>query len=122
MKIRKFIQGNLSEIPCGKSYTYHIENGLKDKPCPPDQMNYSTKGKKGLSQRSWYSLMEDQLGTTDNLILKLFEAGRHAHTYIGCADTVRSAAYQYAVKKGACQNTRKYSKPVKGLSFTVEAA
>ena len=122
MKIRKFVKGNLSQVPCGKSYTYHVENGLKDKPCPPDQMNYSTKGKKGCSQRSWYSLMEDQLGSVDNLILRIFVLDRHAHTFRGCADTVRSKAYRYAVKKGACQNTRKHDKPIKGYSFTVEAA
>ena len=116
------ITGNLSEIPCGKSHAWHVENGYKDKVCPPKYMNFKTTRNKQYSQATWYAMMEKILENTTNLVIKIYENGRHANTYEGCAETIRAKAYKLAIKKGACQNTRKSAKPATGYTFTVEAA
>ena len=119
-----YIEGNLIEVPCGKSHSWCKKNRYKDP--APFEMNKTTQYSNKLSQRMWHEHLCDYFLKPGqkhlyNLVMEIYCGNKHVNTFRGSPEQIRAAAYKKCKKVGATLNPRKGKKTNKDFTFKIFA-
>jgi len=114
-----YIEGNLTEIPAGLSYTEMKERfcGNYNRVRVKD-MNKTTYYSGKFSQRMWYEHLFDVF-QDHPLVMEIFVAGQHKWTYEGGKEELRHLGYSKAMALGAILNRRGGKKTNKDCTFRI---
>ena len=114
-----YIEGNLTEIPAGLSYTEMKQRfGGNYNRVRFADMNKTTYHSRKLSQRMFAEYLHDVFGNTP-LMMEIFVAGQHKWTFQGGKEELRHLGYSKAMALGAILNRRNGQKTNKDCTFRI---
>jgi hypothetical protein len=116
---RPYVEGNLTEIPAGLSYTEMKKrfSGNYNRVRFAD-MNKTTYHSRKFSQRMFAEYLHDVFGNTP-LAMEIYVAGQHKWTFKGGKEMLRHLGYSKAMALGAILNRRGGLKTNKDCTFRI---
>ena len=115
-----YIEGNLTEVPAGFSYTKMKKRNYNYAGIRSADMRMVSNIPNRMSQRMWTELCRDYFSRA-RLKALVFENGQHKWTSEGSPEVLRNFLYSKAIEKGATPGRRK-GKTNKAYTFRIQRA